>query len=159
MSKKLVAYFSASGVTKKLAEKLAAAVDADLFEIRPKIPYTKADLNWMDKQSRSTIEMQNPSSRPEIAEGGPDLSGYDTIFVGADDRQYLPRELRPDRQDRRPLRHLRRQRHGQHQQGPRAQLQGRKAARRQGLQAQRQRRRAPHLGGELQIKTAERSMQ
>ena len=73
MSKKLVAYFSASGVTKKLAEKLAAAVDADLFEIRPKIPYTKADLNWMDKQSRSTIEMQNPSSRPEIAEGGPDL--------------------------------------------------------------------------------------
>ena len=82
MSKKLVAYFSASGVTKKLAEKLAAAVDADLFEIRPKILYTKADLNWMDKQSRSTIEMQNPSSRPEIAEGGPDLSGYDTIFVG-----------------------------------------------------------------------------
>ena len=82
MSKKRVAYFSASGVTKKLAEKLAAAVDADLFEIRPKIPYTKADLNWMDKQSRSTIEMQNPSSRPEIAEGGPDLSGYDTIFVG-----------------------------------------------------------------------------
>ena len=75
MSKKLVAYFSASGVTKKLAEKLAAAVDADLFEIRPKIPYTKADLNWMDKQSRSTIEMQNTSSRP-------DLSGYDTIFVG-----------------------------------------------------------------------------
>ena len=82
MSKKLVAYFSASGVTKKLAEKLAAAVDADLFEIRPKVPYTKADLNWMDKQSRSTIEMQNPSSRPEIAAGGPDLSGYDTIFVG-----------------------------------------------------------------------------
>ena len=82
MSKKLVAYFSASGVTKKLAEKLAAAVDADLFEIRPKIPYTKADLNWMDKQSRSTIEMQNPSSRPEIAESGPDLSSYDTIFVG-----------------------------------------------------------------------------
>ena len=71
MSKKLVAYFSASGVTKKLAEKLAAAVDADLFEIRPKIPYTKADLNWMDKQSRSTIEMQNPSSRPEIAVGFP----------------------------------------------------------------------------------------
>ena len=82
MSKKLVAYFSASGVTKKLAEKLAAAVDADLFEIRPKVPYTKADLNWMDKQSRSTIEMQNPSSRPEIAAGCPDLSGYDTIFVG-----------------------------------------------------------------------------
>ena len=79
MSKKLVAYFSASGVTKKLAEKLAAAVDADLFEIRPKIPYTKADLNWMDKQSRSTIEMQNPSSRPEIAEGGCDLTGKTVV--------------------------------------------------------------------------------
>ena len=82
MSKALVAYFSASGVTKKLAQTLAEAIGADLFEIEPKVPYTRADLNWMDKQSRSTIEMQNPSSRPEIAEGGPDLSGYDTIFVG-----------------------------------------------------------------------------
>ena len=82
MSKKLVAYFSASGVTKKLAEKLAAAVDADLFEIRPKIPYTKADLNWMDKQSRSTIEMQNPASRPEIAGVCKNIADYDTVFVG-----------------------------------------------------------------------------
>mgnify|MGYP000083173309 FL=1 len=82
MSKKLVAYFSASGVTKKLAEKLAAAVDADLFEIRPKIPYTKADLNWMDKQSRSTIEMQNPASRPEIAGTCANIADYDTVFVG-----------------------------------------------------------------------------
>ena len=82
MGKTLVAYFSASGVTKKLAQTLADAIGADLFAIEPKVPYTKADLNWMDKQSRSTIEMQNPSSRPEIAEGGPDLSGYDTIFVG-----------------------------------------------------------------------------
>ena len=82
MSKKLVAYFSASGVTKKLAEKLAAAVDADLFEIRPKIPYTKADLNWMDKQSRSIIEMQNPASRPEIAGTCANIADYDTVFVG-----------------------------------------------------------------------------
>ena len=82
MSKKLVAYFSASGVTKKLAEKLAAAVDADLFEIRPKIPYTKADLNWMDKQSRSTIEMQNPASHPEIAGSCERIADYDTVFVG-----------------------------------------------------------------------------
>ena len=82
MSKKLVAYFSASGVTKKLAEKLAAAVDADLFEIRPKILYTKADLNWMDKQSRSTIEMQNPASRPEIAGVCKNIADYDTVFVG-----------------------------------------------------------------------------
>ena len=82
MGKTLVAYFSASGVTKKLAQTLADAIGADLFAIEPKVPYTRADLNWMDKQSRSTIEMQNPSSRPEIAEGGPDLSGYDTIFVG-----------------------------------------------------------------------------
>ena len=67
MSKKLVAYFSASGVTKKLAQTLADAIGADLFAIEPKVPYTKADLNWMDKQSRSTIEMQNPASRPEIA--------------------------------------------------------------------------------------------
>ena len=81
MSKKLVAYFSASGVTKKLAEKLAAAVDADLFEIRPKIPYTKADLNWMDKNARSTIEMNDPDARPAIAKQ-PDVSAYDKIYVG-----------------------------------------------------------------------------
>ena len=66
MGKTLVAYFSASGVTKKLAQTLADAIGADLFAIEPKVPYTKADLNWMDKQSRSTIEMQNPASRPEI---------------------------------------------------------------------------------------------
>ena len=64
MGKTLVAYFSASGVTKKLAQTLADAIGADLFAIEPKVPYTKADLNWMDKQSRSTIEMQNPASRP-----------------------------------------------------------------------------------------------
>ena len=75
MGKTLVAYFSASGVTKKLAQTLADAIGADLFAIEPKVPYTKADLNWMDKQSRSTIEMQNPASRPEIAGVGSGMGG------------------------------------------------------------------------------------
>jgi len=77
----LVAYFSASGVTAKAAEKLAEAVGADLYEIKPAVPYTKADLNWMDQQSRSTLEMNDPASRPEIA-GKTDLEGYEVIFVG-----------------------------------------------------------------------------
>lgn len=67
MSKRLVAYFSASGVTAKVAENLADAIGADIFEIQPEVPYTKADLNWMDKKSRSTIEMSDPTSRPAIA--------------------------------------------------------------------------------------------
>ncbi len=82
MSKKLVAYFSASGVTKSYAEKLAKAADADLFEIKPEVPYTKADLDWMDKNSRSTVEMKNPDSRPEIAEKLADMAKYDTVFLG-----------------------------------------------------------------------------
>ena len=82
MSKALVAYFSASGVTKKLAQTLAEAIGADLFEIEPKVPYTRADLNWMDKQSRSTIEMQNPASRPELAGTCKSIADYDTDFVG-----------------------------------------------------------------------------
>lgn len=65
MGKTLVAYFSASGVTAKVAEKVAKAAEADLFEIRPEVPYTKADLNWMDKQARSTVEMNDPASRPK----------------------------------------------------------------------------------------------
>ena len=64
MSNKLVAYFSASGVTAKVAETLAEAIGADIFEIEPKVPYTEADLNWMDKKARSTIEMNDPVSRP-----------------------------------------------------------------------------------------------
>ena len=67
MSRKLVAYFSASGVTAKVAEKLSEAIGADLYAIEPEVPYTKADLDWMDKKSRSTIEMNNPASRPAIA--------------------------------------------------------------------------------------------
>ena len=82
MPKTLVAYFSASGVTEKLAKTLAAATNADLFEIRPVTPYTSKDLNWMDKKSRSTIEMQDKSSRPEMAEKLSDCSQYDTVFVG-----------------------------------------------------------------------------
>ena len=68
MSKKLVAYFTATGVTAKVAEMLADAVGADIYEIRPKVPYTKADLDWMDKKSRSTIEMNNKAFRPELAD-------------------------------------------------------------------------------------------
>ncbi|MBE7005348.1 MAG: flavodoxin [Ruminococcaceae bacterium] len=79
---KLVAYFSASGTTAKAAKALAEAAGADLYEIKPQVPYTKADLNWMDKQARSTIEMNDKSSRPAIVTGDLDVSGYDTIFLG-----------------------------------------------------------------------------
>ena len=82
MSKKLVAYFSASGVTAKVADMLADAVGADIYEIRPEVPYTKADLNWMDKKSRSTIEMNDRTSRPAIADKNAKVEQYDTIFLG-----------------------------------------------------------------------------
>lgn len=82
MSKKLVAYFSASGITKKAAEKLAKEQAADLFEIRPVQPYTDADLNWNNSQSRSSVEMKDSSSRVEIAARVPDMAGYDEIFLG-----------------------------------------------------------------------------
>ena len=83
MSKKiLVAYFSASGVTKRAATLLAKAADADLFEIQPKIPYTAADLDWRNKQSRSSLEMNDPASRPEIKNSVENLSDYDAIFLG-----------------------------------------------------------------------------
>lgn len=82
MSKKLVAYFSASGVTAKVAEMLADAVGADIYEIRPAVPYTKADLNWMDKKSRSTIEMNDKTIRPAIADQDAQIEQYETIFLG-----------------------------------------------------------------------------
>lgn len=82
MSRKLVAYFSASGVTAKVAEKLSEAIGADLYAIEPEVPYTKADLDWMDKKSRSTIEMNNPASRPAIADKRDNMNDYDTVFVG-----------------------------------------------------------------------------
>ena len=82
MSKKLVAYFSASGVTAKVADMLADAVGADIHEIRPRVPYTKADLNWMNKKSRSSIEMADKTIRPEIAESNVKIENYDVIFLG-----------------------------------------------------------------------------
>ncbi len=82
MSRKLVAYFSASGTTAKAAKALADAAGADLYEIKPQVPYTKGDLNWMDKKARSTIEMNDKSSRPAIVTGDVDVSGYDTILLG-----------------------------------------------------------------------------
>ena len=82
MSKKLVAYFSASGNTAQLAKKLASAAGADLYEIKPAVPYTSDDLNWQNKQSRSSVEMSDHSSRPALAETSTDVSGYDTIYVG-----------------------------------------------------------------------------
>lgn len=82
MSKKLVAYFSASGVTAKVADMLADAVGADIHEIQPKVPYTKADLNWMDKKSRSSIEMADKKIRPEIAESNVRIEEYDVVFLG-----------------------------------------------------------------------------
>ncbi|MBR2672863.1 MAG: NAD(P)H-dependent oxidoreductase [Oscillospiraceae bacterium] len=80
--KTLVAFFSASGTTKRKAAELAKEAHADLYEIRPAVPYTKADLNWMNKESRSSVEMSNRSSRPELAETEHDFSEYDEIFIG-----------------------------------------------------------------------------
>lgn len=82
MSNILIAYFSCSGVTKSVAQSIANVTGGDLFEIEPKQPYTSADLNWMDKNSRSTVEMKNPNSRPEIAKTVPNMEQYDTIYVG-----------------------------------------------------------------------------
>ena len=80
--KKLVAYFSASGVTRKVAEMIAEAGSCDLYEITPKVRYTKEDLNWMDKKSRSSVEMSDKKIRPELADGDVDISSYDEIILG-----------------------------------------------------------------------------
>lgn len=82
MRKTLVAYFSASGVTAAAAQKVAEATGADIYEIRPEVPYTKADLNWMSKKSRSTIEMNDKSFRPALADKDADIASYDTILLG-----------------------------------------------------------------------------
>jgi flavodoxin len=82
MSKILVAYFSATGTTKAVAENLANILKSDLYEIKPKIPYENADLNWMDKSSRSSVEMDDKSSRPEIADKSANIEKYDTIYLG-----------------------------------------------------------------------------
>lgn len=80
--KKLAAYFSASGITKSAAERLADAVGADLFEIKPVVPYTRADLDWMNKNSRSSVEMNDPDSRPEIASRLENMDEYDIVYIG-----------------------------------------------------------------------------
>jgi flavodoxin len=82
MSKALVAYFSASGTTAKAAKILAKAVDADLYEIKPAVPYTSADLNWMDKHSRSSVEMNDKGSRPALADADAPVADHDVIFLG-----------------------------------------------------------------------------
>lgn len=82
MSKNLVAFFSASGTTKRVAQNLASVTEADLFEIKPVKPYTADDLNWNNPKSRSSIEMKDPSSRPEIADRINNMDEYDTVFVG-----------------------------------------------------------------------------
>ena len=82
MSKKLVAYFSATGRTAKVAKLLAEVLGADIHEIQPKVPYTKSDLNWLNKKSRSSVEMNNKSIRPEIAESNVQIAEYDVIFLG-----------------------------------------------------------------------------
>ena len=82
MSKKLVAYFSASGTTAAVAKNLAKAAGAELYEIKPAVPYTRADLNWQDKQSRSSVEMRDKTSRPALADNDAPVAEHDTIFVG-----------------------------------------------------------------------------
>ena len=82
MSKALVAYFSVSGVTAKAAKEIAKINEADMFEIKPETPYTAADLDWRDKQSRSTLEMSDPDCRPRIAGKVENMALYDTVFVG-----------------------------------------------------------------------------
>ena len=80
--KSLVAYFSATGTTAKAAKALAKAAGADLYEIKPAVPYTSADLNWMDKGSRSSVEMNDKHSRPALADTDAPVAGYDVIFLG-----------------------------------------------------------------------------
>lgn len=82
MSKKLVAYFSASGVTAKVANALSEAAGATMHEIKPEVPYTTADLDWMNKQSRSSVEMSDKSSRPVIKDKLDDMADYDVIYLG-----------------------------------------------------------------------------
>ena len=82
MSKVLVAFFSASGSTSKLASTLAAAANADLYEIRPAVPYERKDLNWMDKKARTTVEMQDPNCRPAMADSDAPIAASDVVFLG-----------------------------------------------------------------------------
>ncbi len=82
MKKTLAAYFSASGVTAEAAKKLAKAAGADLYEIKPAVPYTDKDLDWRNEQTRSSVEMRSKASRPALADNNADISQYDTIYLG-----------------------------------------------------------------------------
>ena len=82
MSKRLVAYFSCTGTTAKVAETLAESIGADIFEIEPAVPYTAADLDWRDNTSRSSVEMNDPHSRPAVASKRDNMADYDTVLVG-----------------------------------------------------------------------------
>ena len=82
MSVNLVAYFSASGVTREVAQNLAKAANADIYEIKPAVPYSDADLNWMDKNARSTVEMKDRNSRPEMVDDDFSVDKYDTVYLG-----------------------------------------------------------------------------
>ena len=93
MSKTLVAYFSASGVTARLANTLAEAVGGDLYEIRPTVPYANAELNCKNKNSRSSVEMSDRTFRPAISEPVMDMMQYDTIFVGFPKMEYLNKSV------------------------------------------------------------------
>ena len=88
MSKTLVAYFSASGVTEKVAEMIAEVSGSDLYEIAPKVQYKPADSNWMNKKSRSSVEMADKSIRPEMAEGDAAIENYDTVVIGFPKMEY-----------------------------------------------------------------------
>ena len=90
MNKVLVAYFSATGTTKKVAEKLAKATGGNLFEIKPQVEYTSENLNWNDKKSRSSVEMNDEFSRPEIENVVENIDDYDTVFVGFPVWWYIP---------------------------------------------------------------------
>lgn len=86
--KTLVAYFSASGTTEGVAKKVAEAAGADLFEIKPEVPYTNADLNWTDKKARSTVEMNDPSSRPVTTGTVENMEQYDNVIIGFPKMEY-----------------------------------------------------------------------
>ena len=111
MNKVLVTYFSASGVTANIAKEVAEAAGADLYEIRPETPYTKADLNWMDKTSRSSVEMSDKSIRSSLADKDAPVAGADTVLIGFPIWWYVARLLR---QESDPVRYIRRQRIRQH---------------------------------------------
>ena len=156
MSKMLIAYFSASGETARLAKTLAGVTGGDLFEIKPQAAYTAADLNWNDSSSRSTLEMKGDKSRPAMAASA-DVAQYDVVFVGFPIWWYqAPRiietffgKLRLFRQDPRALCHLRRQRHGQDGKHPESLLcPDCEMAPRQAAQQPGKRRVRPEMGGQ-----------